>query len=154
MWEGGYAPSSNRQSYLLVCSFDLAVAVRFCILFFLIFIPQSHLLLLTSHFLALSAAASYHRPKKSGKSEITKKLGTRASASKRTDEIQTRDNFLTLLPAGHPANWYANTLPTPSLCSHPPFVDWQFRVLNFYPAQRHKGESGERGAMAAQPLRF
>ncbi|KYM85007.1 hypothetical protein ALC53_04795 [Atta colombica] len=37
----------------------------------------------------------------------------RASASKRTDEIQTRDNFLTLLP-GYAANRFATALSTPS----------------------------------------
>lgn len=37
-----------------------------------------------------------------------------ASASKRTDEIQTRDNFLTLLPVGYAANRFATTLSTPS----------------------------------------
>ncbi|KYN28780.1 hypothetical protein ALC57_01743 [Trachymyrmex cornetzi] len=37
-----------------------------------------------------------------------------ASASKRTDEIQTRDNFLTLLPVGYAANRFATALSTPS----------------------------------------
>lgn len=64
-------------------------------------------------------------------------LGAQASASKRTDEIQTRDNFLTLLLADRSANRFP--LPPFPRCSLSPFVDWQFRVLNFYPARRNRG---------------
>lgn len=62
--------------------------------------------------------------------ERGREVTAQASASKRTDEIQTRDNFLTLLLADRPANRLLSLSPH-SLAS--PLVDWQFRVLNFYP---------------------
>ena len=49
--------------------------------------------------------------------ERGREVTAQASASKRTDEIQTRDNFLTLLLADRPAN----RLLSLSLLSTPPF---------------------------------
>lgn len=64
------------------------------------------------------------------------KSGARVCASKRTDEIQTRDNFLTLLPVGvrcesvrhRPVDAFVSVATHPSLIGN--FASWIFIQLN------------------------
>lgn len=67
-----------------------------------------------------------------GRADSTRRRrGGQASASKRTDEIQTRDNFLTLLLADRPANRFSlPPFPRSAPFSHPSlignFASWIF----------------------------